>query len=179
MAPWISESNQTQTVHFSYVDHTVGVVVEDTLVAHAIFLNSIFVLLRIRAPHQEGASLEPFHHFPKLSCHYEFSCCWILEIKLLSNTSSQIYETNIHSSTMKFLITAMKLGICFLEKRHPEFIRVLTVSIKRGFGRRIERNEGIDEDSSPLSILEELEHTEPELHAIIHYQIGEQLWVSC
>ena len=171
MSPWISESNESQTVDLSHINHTISMVEENALVAHSFFLNSIFIFLRVRASHQESTRLESFHHFPQLARHNELSCGRIFEVKFLSNASCQVNQSDIHSTTMQFLVTSMKLSICFLKKRDPELIGILTVSVERMLASWVERHKCIDKDASPLSILKELKHTESILQSIIDYQV--------
>jgi hypothetical protein len=71
----------------------------------------------------------------------------------------------------------MELGVCFFHERHPEFLGVVAVAVERRLALAVVWYARVDDDVLPFPILEELEHSEAVLDAVIHDQVFEQVWV--
>jgi hypothetical protein len=175
LAPRVSDSNQHNSVDFSDLLDSVGVVKEDTRVAHAFFEVAILILHGVCAADKEALRvplLEVFPELASLDCLLSFRS---VQVELLRHSSCQIDECFGHLASIEHLVGSVQLSVSFFHKRNPKLIMVSTMAIKWCLALGVVWNSSINNHVLPATILEELENCKSVLDTIIDNQVFKKL----
>lgn len=177
-SPRVSDPDKLKPVHLSDLLNTVGVVEEDTSVAHAFLKVSIVVFDSVCASEEEALLVVFLEVFPELSTLNGLHSLRSSEVELLADSSSQVNQGLVHVSPVQHLVSSMKFGVGLLHQRNPKLLRITAVAIERSLAILVVWDPGVHNDVLPSSILEELEDSKAVLNSIIDHQVLEQLRVS-
>ena len=122
--------------------------------------------------------VELFEIFPELTSLNGLSRLRGSEMELLRDSTSQIYKSFSHLSTIQRLVGSVQLSVGLLHERHPEFVVVCAMTIQRGLALRVVRNSSVNNYILPATILEELEDGKTILDTVIDNKVLEEFWVG-
>lgn len=112
-----------------------------------------------------------FELFPELTTFNLLSGLGGSQVELLGDTSSQIYESLVHLSSVEHFVGSMKLGVSLLHEWYPELVVVRAVPVENGLALAVVGDSRINDNVLPSTILEELEHGETVLDTIVDNKV--------
>ena len=177
LAPRIANSDKLQVVDLLDLLDTVGVVEEDSGVAHAFFLMSLLVFDGVGGTKEEALLVPFLEILPELTAIDELGSFWSSQMELFSDATRKINEGFVHGATVEHLVSTVQLGISLLHQTDPELSEILAITVERSLGLRVVWDTSINDNMLPLTVFEELEDSESILDTIVDNQVVQKLGV--
>ena len=126
LSPRISDSNELEVhaLDFDNLLNTIGVIEKDTRVSHSFLLIAVLVLHSVCATEQETLLVVLLELLPELSALDLLGGFWGSEMEFLGDSTSEIYQSLIHLTTVEHFIGSVEIGVSFLHEWHPELVVV-------------------------------------------------------
>ena len=126
LTPRVSDSNELEVhaLDFDNLLDTIGVIEKDTRVSHSFLLIAVLVLHSVCATEQETLLVVLLELLPELSALDLLGGFWGSEMEFLGDSTSEIYQSLIHLTTVEHFIGSVELGVSFLHEWHPELVVV-------------------------------------------------------
>jgi hypothetical protein len=175
LAPRIANSDERQVVDLLDLLDAVGVVEEDSGVAHAFLLMAILVFDGVGGTEEEALLVPFLEILPELATVDELGSLWSFQMELFGDAACEINEGFVHGAAVEHFVGAVQLGVRLLHQTDPELAEVLAVAVERSLGLRVVWDTSVDDDVLPLSVFEELEDSEAVLDTIMDDQVVQEL----